>query len=63
MNFVVGATGFLGSEICRRLVAQGKSVRGLVRSTAEQSKLDNLQDLRVALVYGDLKDRVSLRST
>jgi uncharacterized protein YbjT (DUF2867 family) len=31
-----------------------------VRSTAEQSKLDHLWDMGVALVYGDLKDRASL---
>jgi uncharacterized protein YbjT (DUF2867 family) len=60
MNLVVGATGFLGSEICRRLVAKGKSVRGLVRATAEQSKLDQLSEMGVALVYGDLKDHASL---
>lgn len=60
MNLVVGATGFLGSEICRRLVAQGKSVRGMVRPTAVQSKLDHLRHMGVALVYGDLKNRASL---
>jgi uncharacterized protein YbjT (DUF2867 family) len=60
MNLVVGATGILGSEICRRLVAQGKPVRGLVRSTADQSKLNTLTQLGVALVYGDLKERASL---
>ncbi|GEM_PF-5441556 len=28
---VVGATGFLGGEICRRLAAQGRSVRDYAR--------------------------------
>ena len=63
MNLVVGATGVLGSEICRRLVVQGKPVRGLVRSTADPGKLDHVKQLGVALVYGDLKERTSLRST
>ena len=30
MILVVGSTGFLGAEICRRLTAQGESVRGMV---------------------------------
>jgi uncharacterized protein YbjT (DUF2867 family) len=60
MNLVVGATGVLGSEICQRLTADGKPVRALVRHTAEQSKLAHLQQMGVALAYGDLKDRASL---
>jgi uncharacterized protein YbjT (DUF2867 family) len=60
MNLVVGATGILGSEICRRLVAQGKPVRGLVRHTSDQEKIADLQEMGVTLVYGDLKDRTSL---
>jgi uncharacterized protein YbjT (DUF2867 family) len=35
MNLVVGATGLLGSEICRRLAAAGKPVRALVRATSD----------------------------
>ena len=31
MNLVVGATGFLGREICRRLEDRGEPVRALVR--------------------------------
>jgi len=60
MNLVVGATGFLGSEICRRLAAEGKPVKGLVRSTADQAKVDNLKSYGVTLVQGDLRDRASL---
>ena len=60
MILVVGATGFLGSEICRQLTAQGKSVTALVRTTSDQAKIDQLKTLGAALVYGDLKDRGSL---
>lgn len=60
MNLVVGATGTLGSEICRRRVERGKPVRGLVRSTADQSKLNRLTQLGVALVYDDFRERASL---
>jgi len=60
MNLVVGATGFLGSEICRCLAAEGKPVKGLARSTADQAKVDKLKSYGVSLVQGDLRDRASL---
>lgn len=63
MYLVVGATGFLGSEICRQLTAKGKSVRAMVRTTSEQAKVDNLKSLGVTIVYGNLKDRSSLDVT
>ncbi|MEO8435712.1 MAG: SDR family oxidoreductase [Pyrinomonadaceae bacterium] len=60
MNLVVGATGLLGGEICRVLAAEGKPVRGLVRSTSDGAKVERLQGLGVETVLGDLKDRSSL---
>jgi uncharacterized protein YbjT (DUF2867 family) len=60
MILVVGATGTLGSEICRRLVAADKPVRALVRNTSEPTKKDALTKLGAELVEGDLKDRASL---
>ncbi len=60
MYLVAGATGFLGSEICRRLAAEGKPVRGLVRSTTDQEKRDRLASYGVELVEGDVRDRASL---
>jgi NADH dehydrogenase len=62
MNLVVGATGFLGSEICRRLIARGKPVRALVRRSADPAKIDNLKRSGAELVYGDLRNRASLDS-
>lgn len=59
-TLVVGATGFLGSEICRRLSNQGRHVRALVRTTADPAKIETLQKLGCSLVYGDLRDRASL---
>src|SRR5690242_694472 len=56
MILVAGATGNLGGEICRRLIAKGKQVRALVRPTSDQSRVDNLRQAGVELVYGDLKD-------
>jgi NADH dehydrogenase len=63
MNLIVGATGLLGGEICRRLRAANKSVRALVRPTADKAKVENLKTLGAELVSGDLKDRASLDRT
>ncbi len=51
--FVTGGTGFVGANVVRLLLSQGYQVRALVRST---SRLDNLRDLEVQLVKGDLAD-------
>lgn len=60
MNLIVGATGTLGSEICRLLTSQGKSVRGLVRVNSDSEKVARLKASGVDAVVGDLKDRRSL---
>jgi len=48
---VTGATGFIGSHLCRALVEQGHHVRALHRPT---SSLALLEDLPVEPVQGDL---------
>jgi len=60
MILVVGSTGFLGSEVCRRLTTAGKSVRGLVRTTSNADKVARLKELGVEIVIGDLRDPSSL---
>ena len=60
MNMVVGATGLLGSEICRLLAAERKPVRGLVRPTSDRAKVEILQGLGAETTQGDLKDHPSL---
>ncbi|MEO7660249.1 MAG: SDR family oxidoreductase, partial [Pyrinomonadaceae bacterium] len=60
MNLVVGATGQLGTEICRLLAVSGFPTRGLVRTTSDPAKVEVLAGLNVELVLGDLKDRASL---
>jgi uncharacterized protein YbjT (DUF2867 family) len=62
MNLVVGATGMVGSEICRLLAAQGKQVRALVRSTSDPAKVEALKGYGVEIVEGDLCDRASLEA-
>ncbi|HEY9828014.1 MAG TPA: hopanoid-associated sugar epimerase [Stenomitos sp.] len=51
--FITGTTGFVGANLARLLLAQGHQVRALVRP---QSRLDNLQNLGVETVVGDLCD-------
>ena len=60
MILVAGATGFLGREICRRLTAEGRKVRGLVRASSEAEVTAHLKAMGVELVKGDLRDRASL---
>lgn len=60
MILVVGATGFLGAEICRRLTAQGESVRGMVRPTSDEATVRRLRALGVETVQADLRDPPSL---
>ncbi len=58
MNLVVGATGRLGGEICRRLRERGQPVRGLVRPGSPRESA--LSGMGAEVVHGDLKDPASL---
>src|SRR2546430_10398993 len=60
MILVVGATGLLGTEICRRLATAGKSFRAMVRKISDQAKKDTLKRFGADFVEADLKDRASL---
>ena len=60
MHLVVGATGLLGSEICRLLAAEAKPARALVRPTSDQSKVAQLESFNVEITLGDPKERSSL---
>ncbi|MFW6695377.1 NAD-dependent epimerase/dehydratase family protein [Streptomyces sp. MAR4 CNX-425] len=55
---IVGATGFIGSRLARRLVAHGDRVRVLVRAGSDRS---GLAGLPVEFVVGDLGDPAALR--
>jgi uncharacterized protein YbjT (DUF2867 family) len=56
---VVGGTGMLGSQVVDRLIARGKMVRALVRSSSQTAPL---ADVGVELATGDLLDPESLLS-
>src|SRR5215510_834168 len=57
---VVGATGVLGMEVCRQLAAAGKKVKGLVRTSSQEERVNGLHKLGVEAVTGDMKDPQSL---
>jgi NADH dehydrogenase len=61
--FVAGATGLLGSEICRQLIAKNKNVKGLVRITSDSNKVAQLKELGVETIEGDLKNTDSLKNS
>jgi NADH dehydrogenase len=59
-TLVIGATGLVGLEACRRLRESGAAVRALIRTTADAQKRAELERLGVEQVQGDLKDPASL---
>ncbi|HEX4949131.1 MAG TPA: hopanoid-associated sugar epimerase [Blastocatellia bacterium] len=55
--FITGATGFIGGNLARMLVADGHQVRALVRPHSDRR---NVADLPLELVAGDLDNPVQL---
>ena len=60
MILVVGATGLVGTEICRLIMGNGRSVRAFVRSTSASEKVERLRQMGADIAVGDLKDKASL---
>lgn len=56
---VIGASGFLGSHVTRRLVERGDEVRVILRKTSSTKAID---DLAVERHYGDVFDDDALRT-
>ena len=58
-TLLTGATGFLGSAVARELLKDGRPLKLLIRKNTDTRNID---DLDCELVYGDLRDRESLKS-
>jgi NADH dehydrogenase len=58
MILVVGATGMLGLEICRRLRERGRAVRAFVRPGSP--KESRLRELGVEIAQGDLRSHSTI---
>ncbi len=56
---VMGATGFVGSHVTRKLVARGDDVRVYLRKSSNTVAID---DLDVQRCYGDLRDEEAVRT-
>ena len=54
---VTGATGFVGGNLVRQLIAQGYGIKALIR---EGSSRRNIDGLDIDIATGDLRDRPSL---
>jgi dihydroflavonol-4-reductase len=59
MILVTGATGFVGSQLCRALTAEGRRVRALHRGSSSLAVLDGLP---VERHVGDILDPTSLEA-
>jgi NADH dehydrogenase len=57
MILVIGSTGMVGSEVCRLLISKNYAVRAMVRSNSDSSKLNNLKELGVQILNGNLCDK------
>jgi uncharacterized protein YbjT (DUF2867 family) len=57
---IAGATGLVGSEICRLLTEEDFSVRAIVRTTTDPIKTRKLIELGVQIVQGDLRKKETL---
>ncbi len=52
-SLVTGATGFVGTNLVKKLVARGDAVRGLVRKSSNSA---SLKKMGVGLAEGDVRD-------
>ncbi|RKD30245.1 NAD-dependent epimerase/dehydratase family protein [Lacrimispora algidixylanolytica] len=60
MILITGCTGYIGSRLCKQLLASEYKIRGLIRPS-EKVKAQSLIELGLIPYYGELTDPVSLR--
>jgi dihydroflavonol-4-reductase len=56
---VTGSSGFIGSAVARLLVAEGASIRLILRSTSSAA---NITGLNAEIIRGDLRDRSAVEN-
>jgi nucleoside-diphosphate-sugar epimerase len=61
-HLVTGATGHLGANLVRRVLADGHEVKVLVRDREGREETEALAGLPVERVYGDLRDLDAMRA-
>lgn len=61
-HLVTGATGHLGANLVRRVLADGHDVKVLVRDRDGREEAEALAGLAVERVYGDLRDLDAMRA-
>lgn len=59
---VAGATGDLGSKICKQLLKQGAGVKVLVRKESDEARVNELRELGAEVVTTDYNDEATLIS-
>lgn len=59
MIFITGATGLLGSFICKELLEKGYQVRAIKRETSSMALLGDMAD-QIDWVVGDMRDTTTL---
>ena len=60
-SLILGGAGFIGSNLARRLVAQGEEVRIFTRPSFSVSNIEGILD-KIEVVYRDFMDDVALRN-
>lgn len=58
--FVTGAAGFVGSNVLRRLMTEGREVAVLLRSSSDRRRIDHMLG-RCTVIAGDLTDVEAMR--
>ena len=59
MIFITGATGLLGSFICKELLAKGYQIRAIKRTTSSMTLLGDMAD-KIDWIIGDMNDTSTL---
>ena len=59
--FITGANGFIGSNLTKKLLEGGHTVRALIFKGTDESPLEDFKD-KIEKVYGDVTDIDSIRS-